>query len=183
MARTAINSYEPAEDSYLLAKTLKDYVKNKDVKKLTFLEVGCSTGFQLDELIRTGVQKKNVFGVDIDREGLIVAKKKGLPVAYSDMFQNVTKKFDIIFTNPPYLPLDKLEPKSSRRATTGGKDGGEWLNHFLRDAQRYVNPNGQIIVLVSSLTKGIIWRGYKKRLLAKEKLFFEELKVYLLTPQ
>ena len=90
-------------------------------------------------------------------------------------------RFDLIIFNPPYLPEDFLEPESSRILTTGGKKGNEIINEFLKQAIHYLNKNGKIFLLVSSLSGEIDFLDYKKKILAKRKLFFEELIIWELS--
>jgi release factor glutamine methyltransferase len=165
--------YQPAEDSYLMQKALKKYIKNKNIK---ILEIGCGSGIQLMTLDNLGFT--NIIGVDINSQAVKHCKSLGLNCVKSDLFSNVVRKYNILIFNPPYLPKDKQEPLSSQTATTGGKKGSEIINQFLKQAKEYLITNGKIILLTSSLTKGINWQDYKKKLLAKKKLFFEELFVW-----
>ena len=87
-------------------------------------------------------------------------------------------QFDLIIFNPPYLPEDKREPKDSQLQTTGGKKGNEIINEFLKQAKNHLEPDGKIFLITSSLSPEINWRGYKKKLLGKEKLFFERLCIF-----
>ena len=91
-------------------------------------------------------------------------------------------KYDIIIFNPPYLSEDenKDEPKDSQLATTGGKKGSEILNKFLKQVDNYLKKNTKIYILTSSSTKNIDFRHFKKELIAKEKIFYEELYVFKL---
>ena len=104
----------------------------------------------------------------------------GFDCIYSDLFSNIKEKFDIIIFNPPYLPEDKnnKEDRESKLATTGGKKGSEIINRFLQQAKKHLTKDGKIFLLTSSLTKNINWLDYKKKLIAKKKLFFEELMVW-----
>jgi release factor glutamine methyltransferase len=167
--------YEPAEDSYLLSKVLKKQLpkllkKNPDLK---FLEVGGGSGINLQTAKDLGV--KNIFSCDLNPTAVSHCKKLGFNSVKSDLFKNIKGKFDIIIFNPPYLPEDKREPKDSRLATTGGKKGSEVINKFLKQAKSHLNKDGKIFLLTSNLTKDINFLDYKKKLLDKEKIFFEEL--------
>ena len=94
--------YIPQEDSFLLAKFVREYAKGK------VLDVGCGSGI----LIEAALEKtKDVIGVDIDKESLEYCKSKKLNVIYSDLFSNVKGKFDLIIFNPPYLPEDEIKDK------------------------------------------------------------------------
>lgn len=168
--------YAPEKDSYLLSKSLEK-IKNKDIK---FFEVGVGSSIQLKKAEELGI--KNIAGCDINPTAVKQAKKLGFDCIKSNLFQNVKGRFDLIIFNPPYLPEDKGEDKESKTITTGGKDGGELINKFLIQAKKHLTKNGKIFLLTSSLTKGINWKGYKKKKLAEEKLFFEKLFVWQVKP-
>lgn len=168
--------YQPEEDSYLMQKVLKENIKDTNIK---VLEIGVGSGIQLQTLKEMGI--KNILGVDINMEAVKHCRKLGFNCAPSDLFQFVEDKYDLIIFNPPYLPRNKKEPKSSQIATTGGKLGSEIINKFLKQAKEHLNQKGKIFLLTSSLTKDINWLDYKKKLLAKKKIFFEELYVWELT--
>lgn len=165
--------YEPAEDSYLMQEVLKKHIKNKNIK---VLEVGSGFGVLLEALKKLSIN--NILGVDINREAVKHCKKLGFDCIYSNLFSNIKEKFDIIIFNPPYLPEDKKESKESKLTTTGGKKGSEIINKFLKQAKRHLEKKGKIFLLTSNLTKDINWLNYKKKLLVKKKLFFEELYVW-----
>ena len=167
--------YQPAEDSYLMIEVLKKEIHDKELK---FLEIGCGSGIILENMQKFGIKKENIFAVDINKKAVEYCKTLGFNCVHSNLFEKVKSKFDIIVFNPPYLPEDLREPKDSRLATTGGKKGSEIINKFLKEAKKFLNENGKIFLLTSSLTKGIKWIGYDKKLLEKKKLFMEELSVW-----
>ena len=169
--------YSPREDSYLLSKTLKEQIpkllkKNPNIK---ILELGSGSGIQLQSLKELGIKSSNILGTDLNKEAIKFCKNLGFKCIYSDLFSNVKSKFDIILFNPPYLPEDNLEDKESKIATTGGKNGSELINKFLKQAKDYLNKNGRIFLLTSSLTKKINWRNWKKKKVSEQKLFFEKI--------
>ena len=170
--------YEPAEDSYLMSEVLKQRIKNPD---LSCLEIGVGSGIQLQTLKKIGV--KYIKGVDINKKAVMHCRKLGFDCLPSDLFSSIkeNEKFDFIIFNPPYLPKDKREPKDSQKATTGGKLGSIIINKFLQQAKSHLKPEGKILLLTSSLTKGIKWLDYKKKLISKKKIFMEELYVWELT--
>ncbi|MCK9596101.1 methyltransferase [Candidatus Pacearchaeota archaeon] len=172
--------YLPSDDSFLLSEILKkEILKLADEKtNIKTLEIGCGSGIQLKTLKEAGLKKENIFSCDINSEAVKHCKTLGFSSVKSDLFKNIKEKFDLIVFNPPYLPEDKREPRDSRVATTGGKKGSEIINKFLQQAKKHLTKDGKIILLTSSLTKGIKWNNYKKKLLGKKKLFFEELKVW-----
>lgn len=172
--------YEPAEDSHLLANVLKKYLqvlieKNHDLK---VLEIGVGSGIQIKTILNLGVKKENISGVDINPEAVKKCKELEVNCFKSNLFENVNEKFDVIIFNPPYLPEDEIEPKDSQIVTTGGKNGSELINKFLIDAKKYLEERGKIFLLTSSLTKDVDFEDYEINLIAKKKIFFEELYVW-----
>jgi len=180
--------YEPSDDSFLLAeqipKILKSIKKNPKV-----LDMGSGSGIQAKTLIENKIPAENITLIDIDNETIKYLKKyfPKSKVIKSNLFSKISKskKFDLIIFNPPYLPRDKREPKTSQLATTGGKNGDEIILKFLKQSKVHLNKDGRILLLTSSLTPmNKIEKEFSKfsrvKKLASKKIFFEELYVYLL---
>lgn len=198
--------YSPAEDSYFFTQILEKHISEflNQKPNLTLLEIGSGSGIHLRSLLRLGVKKQNIFSCDINPLSVRHCKKLGFNCIHSDLFSNVKGKFDVIIFNPPYLPENSSEPENSRISTTGGKLGSEIINEFLRQARQHLNGtknpldfgatksktmlthgqgkdfvgNGKIFLLTSSLSRKINFSGYNKEIVAKKKLFFEELYVW-----
>ena len=173
--------YEPAEDSFLMSETLSAEVPKLLIKNpyLKFLEMGCGSGINLQTAEREGVKKENIIGCDINSQAVANCKKLGFVCIKSDLFENVSR-FDLIVFNPPYLPLDKNEPKSSGVATTGGKRGNEIIIRFLEQAKSHLNKKGKILIITSSLSPEVNFAGlgYNAKKISFKKLFFERLSVW-----
>jgi release factor glutamine methyltransferase len=167
--------YSPREDSYLLSEVLKKEISYKNIK---VLELGSGSGIQLETLNELGIEKENIFSCDINPEAVKHCKDLGFNCIKSNLFQDIKGKFDVIIFNPPYLPKDSSEPLDSRIATTGGNKGSEVVNEFLKQAKNYLNKDGKIFLLTSSLTENIDFLDYKKKILGKKKIFFEELIIW-----
>ncbi len=69
----------------------------------------------------------------------------------SDLFQNIQDKYDIIITNPPYVPLSEynqqpIEVKNEPAiALKAGVNGLEIIDKILVNSKFYLNPNGLLI--------------------------------------
>ncbi len=179
--------YEPAEDSYLMSETLvfelpKLLRKNSDLK---FLEIGCGSGINLQAAENSGVKKENILGTDINKEAVKYCSKLGFQCVSSNLFEKIKGKFDVIVFNPPYLPKDKNEPKSSRRETTGGLKGNEITVKFLKQAKRHLRKERVIFIITSSLSKDVNFKetSYKAKAVAEKGLFFEKLFVWKIVPR
>ena len=70
----------------------------------------------------------------------------------SDLFDEITGRFDLITANPPYLSQKdmikfgenlKFEPKT---ALLGGKTGFEITEKIIKQAEKYLNKNGFLLV-------------------------------------
>lgn len=172
--------YQPAEDSYLLANMLKQEIPKllKQNPDLKFLEIGSGSGILLETAKELNIKQSNIFASDINQDAVKHCKELGFNCIYSDLFENIEGKFDIIIFNPPYLPKDSREPADSQLATTGGESGSEIINKFLEQSKDYLKDNGKIFLLTSSLTKDIDFKDFSKKLLGKEKIFMEELFVW-----
>ena len=177
--------YQPAEDSYLMSRILKRQIpylikKNPDVK---FLEIGAGSGIHLQTALNEGIKNENIFSSDIDKRSVSHCSALGFNCIHSDLFEKIKDKYDIIIFNPPYLPEDAREPKSSRTATTGGKRGNEIILRFLIQAKSHLNKNGKIFLITSSLSKDVDFKkmGYDAKEIGCEKLFFERLCIWELT--
>lgn len=170
--------YEPAEDSYLLIKALE--VKGNE----KILDMGTGCGIIALHLAKKGCK---VVAVDINEKAIENAKKNakanGLKIDFrkSNLFEAINEKFDLIVFNPPYLPT-----KGEDLAWDGGRDGIEIIKKFLEDAKNYLERNGMIYIVLSSLCnieklKKLFEKKYKFEEVLKQNFFFERLYVYRLT--
>lgn len=99
---------------------------------------------------------------DIDTLALDLAEKnikeyeleERVKLINSNIFQNVTKKYDLILSNPPYVPASEIngfpaeyqhEPNA---AFDGGEDGLDLVHQILADASRFLLPGGHIVMEV-----------------------------------
>lgn len=177
--------YQPAEDSYFFADFLKNHLSTNyslpqlptsDNRQPTtdYLDMGAGSGI-LSEIVSEFLDKKNILAVDINSSAVKLLRQKNINAIKSNLFEKVDGKFDLITFNAPYLPLDSREPKSSRVATTGGKRGDEISLEFLKQAKKHLNKNGKIFLLISSLTPMDRLKKFKPKIVARKKLFMEEL--------
>ena len=175
--------YEPAEDSFLIQKHIKEYAKG------SVLEIGTGSGI-LAETAAQGENVESVLAVDIQK-GVIdhckkIVKNEKITFKQSDLFSNIkrTEQFDCILFNPPYLPTNPRAPDVTLDA---GKKGYELIERFLDAVNNYLASDGTILLLFSSFSKKhIIDEIIKKNLLeAKEidrqHISFETLYVYTIT--
>lgn len=169
--------YQPAEDSFLLSKFVKKEIEK--IKPIKVLDMGSGSGIQAEACISAGIAEEDLTLADINKKAISHLKLK-FPhsrIILSDLFSKIPdyEKFDLIIFNPPYLPNSKFDKQPD---ISGGKNGSHIINQFLKQAKSHLTKKGKIILLTSSHTKKINFLKYKKKLLGKKKLFFEELWVW-----
>jgi release factor glutamine methyltransferase len=103
----------------------------------------------------------HVFSVDRSAEALAVASRNGrhlesrVAFAASDLLSAVRGPFDVIVSNPPYVPLGEYHVLSTevrihepRMALTPGPSGLELIERIYEEAQARLAPNGSVILEV-----------------------------------
>ena len=160
--------YPPSEDTFFLA----DYIKNE--KGESALDVGTGSGY-LAALLEKSFSL--VVGTDLSFNVL----KKHEYFTVNNVCCNgadaLNQQFDLVICNMPYLNTDEV----SDVRTDGGKDGLEIPIKIIESAKSRIKPGGKFIYVTSSLSdfKKLIsyteLEGFNVNILAKKKLFFEEL--------
>ena len=171
--------YEPAEDSFLLARNLK--VREGDLA----LDIGTGTGIIALLMAR---KARFVLGTDVNPKAVELAREnarindiKNVEFRISNLFENVEGKFDIITFNAPYLPGEPEKPID--HALVGGERGREVLDRFIDDARNYLKPKGMVQIVQSSITgieetlEKLKNKGFNIEITARERYFFEEILV------
>lgn len=173
--------YEPREDSTLLERYVREYAKGH------VLDMGTGSGIQAITASHNS-KVESVLATDIQKSAIEYCKKNiknnKIKFLVSNLFENENfrnKKFDTIIFNPPYLPQ---ELKVKDLTLEGGKKGYEVIERFLNGANTYLEPDGVILLVFSSLTKKekvdefIQNNLLEFELLEKQHYFFEDLYVY-----
>lgn len=98
------------------------------------------------------------YAVDISKQAVNVAKENAklneVPVLFerSDLFEMVTEKFDVIVSNPPYIPTDvipQLMPEvqvfEPIEALDGKEDGLYFYRKIVEQSKDYLNCGGSLM--------------------------------------
>jgi len=162
------DEYPPSEDTFFI-------VDNIENEKGNFaLDVGSGSGY-LTKLLSENFSF--VIGTDINFDVLKNQTYKTENIVCCNGSDALKIKFDFIVCNLPYLATDKIIDI----ATDGGAEGFEIPKKIFDSVVNNMAENGKFIFVTSSLSnyqKLIDYAqklGLKTRIMAKKKLFFEEL--------
>jgi release factor glutamine methyltransferase len=175
--------YEPAEDTFLLAENLT--VNENDA----VLDVGTGCGILG---ILAAKKARKVIATDLNPHAVNCAKINAklnnvasrMDILLGDLFQPIKRneRFSLILFNAPYLPSNPDEEKTwMGRAWAGGPAGRQLIDRFISEAPQYLNKNGRILLVQSSLSKidetlrKFREAGLKARILAEKKVMFETI--------
>ena len=172
--------YWPSDDSFLLADTLSNRVKGK-----LAVDVGSGTGIISLIMAEKGMR---VIAIDVDLNSAKCtwnnAKRNKLDHLVDVICCNLIEplrtsaKFDIIVSNPPYLPGNwRKEPD-----IYGGIRGVEMIEELISQARPFIDKRARLYLVISSISNfTLIMRKIKEmslnfNILCKKSLsFFEDL--------
>ena len=168
------------ETEYLVEKTI-NYSKKMFDGKLDILDLGTGSG-----AISIALGKKldsNVTAVDISDKALEVARNNALQnnininFIKSDMLENVTGKYDIVISNPPYIDaeekiMDSVKKYEPHLALYAEDNGLYFYKNILSNIKPYLKEKFIIAFEIGW------WQGKLIETIAKE--YFEDSKVLTL---
>jgi len=166
----------PRPETEVLIDLILSQISNKN-NYLNILDIGTGSGCILISLLKELVKAKGI-GVDKSTKAIAIAKKNSISQQVDNRasFKNVNledikfdKKFDLIVSNPPYLPdvslknlnLDvKLyEPKI---ALQGGVRGVDFLCKIINLASKILKINGLLALEIGDNQFHILAKYLKK---------------------
>jgi len=141
------------ETEQLVENTLYYYDKYFGNKTLDVLDLGTGSGC-IGLTLAKEEQNLNVTISDVSQKALdtalLNAKKLDISVKgiLSSWFENIDHKFDMIISNPPYIPDDEIVEdivqKEPDVALYGGKTGTDFYLHILKHIKPYLKDRALI---------------------------------------
>lgn len=170
--------YKPSDDTFFISDVVSDKYHGYSA-----MEIGVGSGY-LTRILCSNY--KFVIGTDIDINSLIYTKKSLVDynnklLVCCDIDLPIRYKFDLIVSNPPYLPADNENIKDD--TIYGGKTGIETTIRILRSVKSNLKEDGKIVIVKSSLSGDkdlelfISKNSFEKRIIAKRSLFYETLEI------
>jgi release factor glutamine methyltransferase len=145
--------YEPADDTFMLCANLE--IAPGD----TMLEIGTGCGLVAIVAAKAGAQvvatDQPALAVENARKNVALHKLESLiEIRQGDLFEPIQpdEKFSLIAFNPPYLPGTKKDPGFDM-AWSGGSKGYEITEKFIAESTHYLQPDGRLLLIQSSLSK------------------------------
>ena len=153
------------ETEELVDETIK-YIKELFTEPVEIIDLGCGSGV-IGLTLEQKVSPKSVDLVDISEKALEVAKQNceklnsKANLIQSDMFEKISKKYDVIISNPPYIRNDEeiekiVKENEPHIALYGGEDGLDIYRKIIKDINNYTKDKCLICLEIGSEQAGSI---------------------------
>ncbi len=162
-----VNNYvlDPRPETELIIEEALKIYRNKNLK-LKILDIGTGSGCIAISLAKE-FKNASITAIDISKEALEVAEIN-LKIHNCDNqiqlkmidFKNISSKFDLIVSNPPYLTNEQFnnadpevknfEPKL---ALVGGDDGLKFFREYSNNLKNLMNKNAHFICEIGNKQK------------------------------
>ncbi len=142
---------------------------------LAFLDMCTGSGCIACALAKRFARAR-VLAVDISEKALAVAQEnvkkfrlhEQVHLLQSDLWEGVTGTFDLIISNPPYIPSEIVDTltrevlKEPRLALDGGQDGLDIVRPLCSVAADYLNPGGWLALELCKGQAAAVARGLQE---------------------
>lgn len=146
----------PRQDTEISVEVILKILKENNIKN--FLEIGCGSGIVSITLDLETKGQVEITAVDISPQAIKNTKvnknnlKSNIKILESDLFEEINEKFDLIYSNPPYIKSHDIEnlqvevrDHEPRLALDGGSDGLYFYRKIIKDAPNFLNSCGFLV--------------------------------------
>ena len=146
--------FRPLSDSWMLARRLREEL----TPGASVADVCSGSGVLAVSAALAGAGA--VTAVDVSRRAALTARLNArlngvsIRALRGDLLDPVAgERFDIIVSNPPYVPADgdELPTRGPRRAWDAGRDGRALLDRICVEAPERLRPGGTVLIVHSSV--------------------------------
>ena len=143
----------PRPETELLVEQVVSYIKDSSVKVLDMCTGSGCIAISIDKMCANAT----VTAVDISNKALEVAQENNennqgrVTFVQSDLFENINETYDIIVSNPPYIPtsdidtlMEEVRDHEPHLALDGSDDGLKFYRAICKQSIDYLNKNGKI---------------------------------------
>lgn len=168
----------PRQDTETLVEKCLNHIED-GMKVLDMCTGSACIILSLEQICRTkGIQIKGL-GVDISPEALQIANENkelsncNSELIESNLFENISGKFQMIVSNPPYIPtkdIEELEKEVKLHdpmlALDGLEDGLEFYRIITKESLEYLDKGGYLLYEIGydqgqEVSELMLERGYK----------------------
>lgn len=148
----------PRQDTETLVEEVMRYLNDG----MRILDMCTGSGCILLSLLKYSNSCQGV-GSDLSKEALEVARENAENLSLdaefvqSDLFENIEGKYEIIISNPPYIPsgeikelMEEVRDHDPLLALDGGEDGLTFYREIIKTAGRYLYPGGRLFFEIGS---------------------------------
>ena len=151
------------ETEILVEEAIRELNKLKELntlRELTVCEIGVGSGC-ISVAILHNVPNVTAFATDISIKAISVAQRNSenhgvadrLTFIAGDLFAGIDHKFDLIVSNPPYIPDADLSDMQKEvrnfephNALFAGPDGLDIIRRIVSEAPEHLNPGGLLLI-------------------------------------
>ena len=161
--KVLIPRYETETLIYKTINYIKTKIKNKKIKILDL----CTGSGCIAITLKKEIDNSVIEASDISSKALKVAKENAkinnvkIKFIKSNLFKKINEKnFDVIITNPPYIPatekLTKIVKHEPRKALISGKYGTKHILKIINEYKEYLKKGGFIAIEIHETQKEIL---------------------------
>lgn len=173
----------PRHETELLVEQAILFIKQNHLEKAQVLEIGVGSG-AISIALSYYCKLIKVDAVDLSNKALCVASvniekylmKNRIRLLEGDLFSPIecNKKYDLIISNPPYIPTGDIKTLSKEvqseplMALDGGIDGLSILRRIIKDSMDFLKPGGCLMLEINGelqekkITELFYEQGYRK---------------------
>ena len=143
--------FTPRSDSWMLA----EIAQAECLPGMRVLDVCTGSGAIAIAAALAGAQAS---AVDVSRRSVVAARVNAVlngvqvEALRGDLFGPVAgREFDLIVSNPPYLPGEELPARGEERAWEGGPGGRAFIDRIVREAPAHLATGGALLMIHSEV--------------------------------
>lgn len=151
----------PRPDTETLVEAALELARARETP-ISILDLGIGSGCILLSLL-SEISDAHGVGVDIDYDACDVARRNAIrlglenrsTIIQGDWMSALNGKFDIVVSNPPYIPIEDIETLAPevrdyepRLALSGGRDGLDCYKRILTGIGPVMGPGGSLLLEV-----------------------------------
>jgi len=150
----------PRPETEILVEEIVRLTENETLRRGNVLEIGTGSG-AISIALATELTQFQFFAVDISQEALTIAKRNARKHDVAErifffcgnLFESLSKQFDIIVSNPPYISDEEFKHISHEirnyepgEALIAGPDGTEFHQNLITNGSNHLRKGGWLVM-------------------------------------